>query len=203
MEVKLLYSYQNEEAAQLGASYCVGKETPSVIGLEKALASGHYSLIEHLPLTWSVRGVSRALLAQLSRHRHISLSVESQRYVAMDSPEWHVPECFQKDDDLSKTYFGLLNLIKQTYDHFLKEGIKPEDARCILPNCTLTNLILSINARAFVEICKLRLCLRAQKEIRDLFGLLRESIKEIYPSVHELCRPNCSACTEVSGCKFK
>ncbi|MGN0631467.1 MAG: FAD-dependent thymidylate synthase, partial [Ruminococcus sp.] len=42
---------------------------------------GHESPIEHVSFTFGIEGVSRALLAQITRHRHASFSVQSQRYV--------------------------------------------------------------------------------------------------------------------------
>ena len=49
--------------------------------IEKVISSGHYSTIEHIQLTFAISNVSRACTHQLVRHRHISFSQKSQRYV--------------------------------------------------------------------------------------------------------------------------
>ena len=54
--------------------------------------SGHTSVLEHASFTFGVDGVSRSLLAQITRHRIASFSVQSQRYVNMAKPEFVMPE---------------------------------------------------------------------------------------------------------------
>ena len=67
--------------AELAASVCYDSEPTETYRIAKGCkATGHRSVLEHISFTFHVEGVSRALLAQLSRHRHISLSVRSQRY---------------------------------------------------------------------------------------------------------------------------
>ena len=51
--------------------------------LERIMQSGHLSVLEHAVFTFAVEGVSRVLLAQLTRHRIASFSVQSQRYVSL------------------------------------------------------------------------------------------------------------------------
>ena len=60
--------------------------------LQHSLASGHESVLEHAVFTFRVEGVSRVTLAQLTRHRLASFSVQSQRYVKLDNPELVIPE---------------------------------------------------------------------------------------------------------------
>lgn len=95
MEVKLISYSQpvNSDGdknplsiAELAASVCYDSEPTDTYRIVKGCkATGHRSVLEHISFTFEVSGVSRALLAQLSRHRHISLSVQSQRYVSMDN----------------------------------------------------------------------------------------------------------------------
>lgn len=54
------------------------------MNLRLCTISGHYSVLEHINFTFYVKDVSRALLAQISRHRHISMSCRSQRYCSED-----------------------------------------------------------------------------------------------------------------------
>ena len=60
--------------------------------LKRVTASGHLSVLEHASFTFSIEGVSRVLLAQLTRHRIASFSVQSQRYVSLsDGFQYVVP----------------------------------------------------------------------------------------------------------------
>ena len=71
--------------AELAASVCYdSKPTENLKIVKQCIASGHMSVLEHVSFTFHIQGISRACLAQLSRHRHISLSVRSQRYCRED-----------------------------------------------------------------------------------------------------------------------
>lgn len=77
MKVVLLGNYYSEIAANEGAAICVDKmseEWNEGRNLEAALASGHLSVIEHLPLTFLVEGISRACSHQLVRHKQICVA---------------------------------------------------------------------------------------------------------------------------------
>ena len=71
MKVTLVnYAQQGECLAHLGAAICVDKlDNPTEKGMLSAINSGHDSIIEHLPLTWVIEDVSRALTHQLVRHQ--------------------------------------------------------------------------------------------------------------------------------------
>ena len=59
--------------------------------LRHAVGSGHTSVLEHAVFTFSVEGLSRAALAQLTRHRLASFDVQSQRYVRLDGDPGNDP----------------------------------------------------------------------------------------------------------------
>ena len=63
-----------------------------------AMASGHMSVTEHVSYTFRIEGVSRALLAQITRHRIASFSVESQRYVRMERMPYVTPPTIEADE---------------------------------------------------------------------------------------------------------
>ena len=93
MQVTLI-SYPSMDAdklAGMAAALCYDGTNPEK-SLEHAVGCGHHSVIEHATFTFLVEGVSRALLAQLTRHRIASYSVQSQRYVSMkDKFEYVIP----------------------------------------------------------------------------------------------------------------
>lgn len=173
--------------------------------------SGHDSVLEHISFTFHISGVSRSLLEQLSRHRHISLSVRSQRYVDESNFEFVTPKNFIGDDEeelaTEKVFNYTIERIRDGY-YALKNfcGAKPEDARAVLPNACCTELCMTANARALIEASHLRLCGRAQSEIRTMFEELKKQVAQVAPEIADWMRPKCEIhkdypfCTERQCC---
>ena len=204
MQVRLLNSLDNAEKIMFVACRtCYSNKTADELLnddvktdlLLKVLRSGHHSILEHIQVTFSIEAVSRSLLAQISRHRHISLSVRSQRYCQFDF-DYVLPESIKSN----KAVDDLLWKITDTYCQLVDSGIKKEDARAILPNASVTNMILSCNLRELVHICNLRLCLRSQAEIRSMVGLMRDCVVKELPLMKEFLVPKCKTCTESEKC---
>lgn len=165
-----------------------------VIG--RCVKSGHTSVLEHASITFSLTDVSRSLLAQLSRHRiGIALSVQSQRYVSMDSKN--------PDDFVYPRYIGenkevVNKLFSRKYEESLKDyefaqslGVKNEDARYLLPEATTTNMVMTMNLREILHFCGLRCCRCAQHEIRAVASIIARYAKGIAPICMENCGPKC------------
>ena len=75
MKITLLNSAENEKLVELSAAICVDKlDNPTKKGMITALDSGHLSILEHLPLTFLVEDVSRALTHQLVRHKQFCVA---------------------------------------------------------------------------------------------------------------------------------
>ena len=213
MKITLLNSAENEKLVELSAAICVDKlDNPTEKGMKNAIDSGHLSIIEHLPLTFLVEDVSRALTHQLVRHRIASYSQQSQRYAKVQTnKDWYViPKSItapshnlQNEGYFEEEYNNLMDNIADFYNRMCEDGIPNEDARMILPNACFTSIMVSMNARAFAEAATLRTCNRAQWEIRQMFKLMRDSIRDIYPHVWEKCFPNCTkkcGCLEAKPC---
>ena len=195
-----------EYLARQAAAICVDKlDNPTEKGMLSAINSGHDSILEHLPLTFLVEDVSRALTHQLIRHRMASYTQLSQRYAKVETDkEWYIePETVKSSLNILNKYRNLMDDIANLYNEMCSKGIPNEDARMILPNACFTSIIVSMNARAFLEAATLRTCNRAQWEIRQMFQLMRDSIKNIYPNVWKKCFPNCTkkcGCLEAKPC---
>jgi thymidylate synthase (FAD) len=173
------------------------EQEPNTDLILKIARSGHLSTFEHVNCTFAIEGVSRSLLAQLTRHRLCSFSVQSQRYCKMDN-NFVVPETLKDNKEIiGKT----LNQMIDCYNELIENGAKKEDARAILPNATCTNLVMTCNLRELIHICNLRLCKRAQTEIRELTDLMRKEVIKELPFMKEFLVPNCKHCTEAKGCK--
>ncbi len=169
------------------ASVCYNSTPTSTHKIAKSCAkSGHMSVYEHVSFTFMIENVSRALLAQLTRHRHAAYSVQSQRYCDMSNCEFVIPE--------SIDFFAAwdtLRYIKDAYKAMINAGVPKEDARAILPNATPTTLAFTVNARALVEMSGQRLCNRAQKEIRELFQNIKKEVENVCPEIAALMLPKC------------
>jgi thymidylate synthase (FAD) len=151
--------------------------------------SGHLSTLEHVSYTFAIEGISRACLAQLTRHRvGFSFSVQSQRYVRMGSGDksggfsYVVPPSIAANPDALKTFEFYMNAIQGVYDDLRAMGIPAEDARMVLPNAAATNLTMTANLRALLDFYgKRRKGRGAQWEIAELAERLREEVTRVDP----------------------
>ncbi len=165
------------------------------------LASNHLSPLEHSSFTFLVGGVSRALLAQLTRHRIASFSVQSQRYVNARGAGYVVPQRVQSLGEEAVARFGeQMDTIASFYEEWidaLGESGK-EDARFVLPNAAPTQLIMTMNARELLHFFSLRCCNRAQWEIRALANSMLAYVKAAAPALFKNAGPGClyGACPE-------
>lgn len=157
--------------------------------------SNHFSPFEHASFTFLVCGVSRALLAQLTRHRIASFSVQSQRYVRARGSDYVVPPRIQElGESAVETYREQMDTIDSFYEHWLSElgASGKEDARFILPNAAPTQLIMTMNARELFHFFSLRCCNRAQWEIRALAYVMLAHVKNAAPALFEKTGPCCA-----------
>lgn len=195
-------------------------ERPFKKALDHALNSHHDSVLEHWSATFAIEGISRACSHQLVRHRLASYSQQSQRYVKMDGFEYITPKSIQTtkgiiqfrcepysqeldSDNLLEAYQHLMEDIQLVYSEFVKCGVPEEDARYILPNACCTNIVVTMNARALRHLLGLRLCKRAQWEIRELAERMLECLKDECPELFENIGPQCEQngyCNEEKTC---
>lgn len=174
---------------------------------KRCVKSGHMSILEHISFTFHVTDVSRALLAQLSRHRHISLSVRSQRYCDERIFSAVYPDSIKNTGRSAlDLYDRALNAVDSIYGQLKDKGVPAEDARMVLPNACSTELYMTANARSLIEMSRLRLCKRSQWEIRELFEAMKSAVEQVCPEVAEAMRPKCEIdpahpfCTEAKSC---
>lgn len=189
-----------------------GEVSPFKKALDHALNSHHDSVLEHWSATFAIEGISRACSHQLVRHRVASYSQVSQRYVNMDGFEYVTPESIsrRRDGDCDpyfylQEYEHLMEEISKLYKGMVDAGIPEEDARYILPNACCTNIVVTMNARELRHFLGLRLCSRAQKEIRELAERMLELLKEECPVLFEDVGPKCQRlgyCPEAKGCSM-
>ncbi len=169
----------------------------------KVLKSGHHSTIEHCQYTFTISGISRACTHQLVRHRHVSFSQKSQRYVVEKGQFEYITPSTVKSVGLQGDYAELMDKINEFYDKMIQKGIPAEDARFVLPNAATSSLVASLNLRELIHIANLRLCVNAQHEIRKLVGKMSALVIEKEPWLEEYLVPKCDRnnyCDEIKSC---
>lgn len=154
--------------------------------------AGHEAMIEHAHATFKLSGVSRVLTHELVRHRLFSFAQRSQRFVKENEESYVTPDVLVDDNSANaqmkqaKLVFDIaMNNAWTAYRDLLKLGLKPEDARFVLPNACTTEIIVSGNFREYRNFLKLRLGPRAQWEIRKVANIILDKLYEIAPSCFE------------------
>ncbi|WP_328950453.1 FAD-dependent thymidylate synthase [Streptomyces sp. NBC_00184] len=158
--------------------------------LGNILAQGHYSVLEHASVTFLVRDVSRALLTELSRHRHLSFSVVSQRYVNYSKTTPVTPPAVAGDESLERMVNGAYTLALSSYDNLVhalvQRGLKRKEAReaarCVLPNAAPVDMVVTGNLRAWRDVLGKRWHVAADAEIRDFAGLVLGHLRNVAPN---------------------
>ena len=193
MNVELLTSLASiedmERFAAIGALTCranADKEfVPSEV-LVRIIKAGHESVLEHINLTYSIKGLSRACLQELARHRHISLSVESTRHTLkkhLERPEelpqrmsWSIYQA-----GMSSTIAMLIDMVKAI------PILSNDDLKYFLPEFWPTNLVLTSNVRELRHILDLRTAPAALKEFRELARAMYKAVPEQFKYLLKDC----------------
>lgn len=238
MKVELLaYTPNADKLVAAAAKLCYAKSdidtlmdklTPDKVEsfLDMLATLGHESPVEHASFTFGIEGVSRALLAQITRHRIASFSVQSQRYVDKSGFEFitppeiaDVPEALEEfnramEED-ARHYENLKAiLIKARKEKMIADGMDEaaaekaaekaanEDARFVLPNACDTRMIVTMNVRSLRNFFRQRCCNRAQWEIRSVANEMLRLCREVAPILFANAGPGClgGKCPEGSMC---
>lgn len=220
----IAYTPEPEKVVAAAAKMCYSKSGPDEIMenltpentekfLNRLISMGHESPIEHISFTFGVEGISRSLLAQLTRHRIASYSVKSQRYVEETAFSYVTPPEIEKNEkgkavyektmtDITNAYNELAdelyNVHKNSMDEKAARKKAIEDARFVLPNACETKLVMTFNARSLLNFFSERCCERAQWEIRDLADKMLALVREKAPVIFKNAGPKCvrGACPE-------
>lgn len=175
--------------------------------IERVISSGHYSTIEHIQISFAISNVSRACTHQLVRHRHMSFSQKSQRYVKEKGQfDYIIPPTIEKNPQLKEKFEKFMGEISSVYNELTEAGIPAEDARFVLPNAAASSMVASLNLREMIHIANLRLCTRAQYEIRILVKKMCEELINQEPWLKSYLVPKCERlgfCDEDKSCGRK
>ena len=194
--------------------------------LQKLSDLGHASPIEHASFTFGIEGVSRTFLAQVTRHRIASFSVQSQRYVRLEDFRYVIPpeiacipeakaQFIRSMNDDAQKYLELVHTLEDAHTaRFMAQGLPEkaarakaskqanEDARFVLPNARETKMVMTMNCRSLQNFFNLRCCNRAQWEIRAVADEMLRLVLPLAPHVFAYAGPRCltGACPEAHMC---
>lgn len=151
----------------------------------------HTSILEHIYYSFSIKGIARLCLQELVRHRIASYSVRSSRYTlkelksekpfleaSLDNYTYsynydRASKYIEFNDEVSSKYqVNQLELLREE----IADGVSLDDAKYLLPESYLTDLVWTINVRSLRNFLQLRLSKSAHKAIRSLAKAVYEAI---------------------------
>ena len=154
--------------------------------VRKIIKLGRTSVLEHVSLTFHII-CDRAIMAELTRHRLASFTVESTRYVKYDELKFISPF---KDDPVGDTFLLMdMGTAEKAYLGWLQSGATPEQARAVLPLCLATELYMTANLRELRHILKLRTDKAAHPQMRVVAGQILDILREKIPVIVEDIKP--------------
>lgn len=153
---------------------------------------GHWSIAEHATATFYITGVSRAFTHELIRHRHLSYSQLSQRFVdeadakivvppALRGNKWQAAELEDEMERAVDTYKDVVNTLEGG-DGLPRKQAR-EAARAVLPNMSETRIVVTGNLRAWHEVVERRTAPDADAEMREVMGMVRDQLHTIAPTI--------------------
>lgn len=164
--------------------------------LRNIINQGHFSVLEHASVTFYVEGVSRNMTHELIRHRHLSYSELSQRYINMEDaviivppaidalPNWMEPvgKLGRTMSDAVSRYNDIVEILD---DAGLKGKKAREAARALLPGGTETKIVVTGNHRAWRDMLHKRYSVHADAEIREFATLVLAELRKIAPATYQ------------------
>jgi len=161
----------------------------------------HWSPFEHVSLTFEIK-TSRAIAAQILRHRSFTFQEFSQRYASateLENIEWRAQGKTNRqvgDEEIDVPVYLKIkvkkfqNKILELYNELINQGVARECARMILPLSTSTTLYMTGNLRSWIHYLALRNTQDTQKEHRVLARSIQEVLQKEFPNVFLAMEPD-------------
>ena len=166
------------------AGQCYQKEASDAV-IRHIIKAGHLSVLEHCYATFEV-SCSIVVLLQLTRHRHLSFTVQSSRGSKLKTTY----------DTDHPAIDGEVARIMDEYEKLIERGYSKEDAAYVLPKAAEYKLVVTGNFRAWFEYLPKRLCKRASKEHQEQAQQIYQALVTACPEVFGNVKPNCKSCNE-------
>ena len=169
--------------------------------LKYCIKHNHWSVFEQSTMTLEIE-TTRAIAAQILRHRSFTFQEFSQRYASSnDLGDINLPELRKQDlknrqnstDDLDpeivdkfeRQMITLFSSAKSLYTQMLDAGVAKECARMVLPLCTPTRIYMTGSCRSWIHYINLRSAHGTQKEHMEIAEGCRKVFTEQFPAVSE------------------
>ena len=169
--------------------------------LKYCIKHNHWSVFEQSTMTLEIE-TTRAIAAQILRHRSFTFQEFSQRYAQTNYlGDIELPKLRRQDqknrqnstDDLDPNVIDTLNKQMQTlfdsslalYNQMIELDVAKECARMVLPLCTPTRIYMTGSCRSWIHYINLRSAHGTQKEHMDIAEACRKVFPEQFPTVAE------------------
>lgn len=147
---------------------------------------------EMIDYVFEISGVTRVFTHQLVRTRTGSYAQQAMRVV--DARDFDVLLPATVVEKGVPGLWGEAELhMRHAYGHLIDNGVPAQDARGLLPNNVLTNIMAKFNLRTLHDMAKLRLCTRTQGEYQDVFREMRRLVLEVHPWAEGFMEVHCVA----------
>ena len=156
--------------------------------IKNIIRSGHMSVIEHVHISVEIV-CDRGVMAELTRHRLASFSIESTRYANYSKDKFGseitvIQPCFWKVGTQEYVAWARQCIrCEHTYLELLAIGATPQEARSVLPNSLATTIIMTANSREFLHVLKLRTSEKAHPQMREVMLLLQAELQDRLPVI--------------------
>ena len=178
------------------------QDNPNYAGLLRyCIKHNHWSVFEQSSMTLQIE-TTRAIAAQILRHRSFTFQEFSQRYAQSNElGQIELPDLRKQDlknrqnstDDLDPfvrqkleaQMITLFSSAQSLYNQMIEEGVAKECARMVLPLCTPTKIYMTGSCRSLIHYIELRSAHGTQKEHMDIAEACRKVFTEQFPSVSE------------------
>lgn len=217
MEVKIINPTETKELFKHWGEfsktcYDTKNVAPEKIG-KHCMESRHFSGSRTRYIEMEIKNVNRAIIDQLCRHEEgVVKNVQSTRYVDKNGFTYDIPVEIINNDELVKKYILHMEETQKLYTNIQeyiitnqhKSGERAnEQARMVLPLSLHTNVAVGFTVEALMHYMNTRLCVRAEKEHRDLAKAIKKAVLEVLPELKDKLVPQCEEllyCPEARGC---
>jgi len=146
----------------------------------KCAQDGHLSTLRFASAVFNISGISRVCSHQFVRSKHLDFLQRSQRYCKELNTPVVQPNLTEEQENV---YMGAVLTAQMAYENLLALGVKKEDARFVLPECTTTELNVVGNLQAWRDFIKLRADKHAQWEIREVAKQINNQLNQHCPNL--------------------
>jgi len=182
MEVTLTMT-TNEEYISDNSKICYATKNKKNITYNLVHGNGHLAVLRFAYATVNIKDISIACQNQIVRSKHLDFLVESKRYVNADKGDFKF--IYPKNiNEEQKIYMKTIwETLINSYNTLIKNGVKKEDARAVLPMNTSTSMNITGNLQSWWDFFKLRLNNHAQLEVREVASKIFDLLQKEFPNV--------------------